>query len=179
MPMHYIITIIVALTKAQSSYESKVEAPKAGESALFKLAWAVREVEELIQQGRKLIVDMQVLIERLSDEGCNAVVENIARSLTSLKSQLTSFVKALSKHQRESASHIFVMMISSESRNRKPYALPLQCLPIRGLKDKQVREFADAIIKEMSKRNMKVAGKHLYLQCIIIIHACMCLVNMT
>ena len=88
-------------------------------------------------------------------------------------------MKALSKHQRGSASHIFVMMISSESRNRKPYALPLQRLPIRGLKDKQVREFADAIIKEMSKRNMKVAGKHLYLQCIIIIHACMCLVNMT
>ena len=69
-------------------------------------------------------------------------------------------MKALSKHQRETASHIFVLMISSETWNRKPYALPLQCLPVRGLKDKQVREFADAIINEMSKRNMKVAGMH-------------------
>lgn len=124
----------------------------------------MKEIEELIQQGRKLIVEIQVLTERLLDEGCNAVIENIAKSLASLRSQLTSFVKALSKHQRETASHIFVLMISSESRNRKPYALPLQCLPVRGLKDKQVREFADAIIKEMSKRNMKVAGTHSHIQ---------------
>ena len=124
----------------------------------------MKEIEELIQQGRKLIVEIQVLTERLSDEGCNAVVENIAKSLASLRRQMTSFVKALSKHQRETASHIFVLMISSESRNRKPYALPLQCLPVRGLKDKQVREFADAIIKEMTKRNMKVASTHSHIQ---------------
>ena len=102
-----------------------------------------------------------MLTEHLLYEGCNAFAEIIAKSLASLRSQLTSIIKALSKHQRKTASHIFVLMISLESRNCKPYTLPLQCLPVRGLKNKQVREFADAIIKEMSKTNMKVAGTHL------------------
>ena len=125
---------------------------------MFKLAWEVKEIKELIQIGRKLVVEIRVLTEHLLDVGCDVVAENIAKSLASLKSQLTSFVKALSKHQRVAASHIFVLMISSECQNRKPYALPVQCLPVRGLNDMQARDFADAVINEMTKRNMKVAG---------------------
>ena len=53
-------------------------------------------------------------------------------------------------------------MISSECRNRKPYALPVQCLPVKGLKDKEVRAIVDAVIQEMVKRNMKVSGKCIY-----------------
>ena len=39
----------------------KTEASKVGDSALFKLGWAVKGKQELIQLGRKLIVEIRVL----------------------------------------------------------------------------------------------------------------------
>ena len=88
--------------------------------------------------------------------------ENVACALTSLSKRLEEAVKKLSKHQRTAASHIFVVLISRESRSCKPYGVPVQCLPIRGLKDKQAREIANRIIAEMTERNMKVAGEDVF-----------------
>lgn len=51
------------------------------------------------------------------------------------------------------------MMISPEERNKKPYALPVQCLAYVSLRDLATRGICDALIKEMTKREMKVAGK--------------------
>jgi len=50
-------------------------------------------------------------------------------------------------------------MISNEERDKKPYALPIQCLPYKGLSDAKVRELANKIILEMVRRGMKVVGK--------------------
>ena len=51
-------------------------------------------------------------------------------------------------------------MISNEEINRqKPYALPVQCLPYKGLSDAKVWKLANEIINEMIRRGMKVAGK--------------------
>ncbi len=33
------------------------------------------------------------------------------------------------RQKRTPASHVFVLMISSEQRRVKPYAIPIQCLP--------------------------------------------------
>ena len=49
-------------------------------------------------------------------------------------------------------------MISSETRQNKPYALPVQCLPISSLKDVQARELCNHIVASMVERGMKVAG---------------------
>ena len=71
------------------------------------------------------------------------------------------FVKEVVRHQRNSATHILVFMITPEERNKKPYALPVQCLPYKGVSDARVRKLADQIIQEMVKRNMKVAGQNI------------------
>ena len=49
-------------------------------------------------------------------------------------------------------------MISAEDRKKKPYAIPVQCIAYKGLKDAEVRNIANSIIREMHKRGMKVAG---------------------
>ena len=67
-------------------------------------------------------------------------------------------MKLLSKHQRTAATHLFVILISTESRCSKPHALPVQCLPIAGLRDRQARDFANSVITSMTERAMKVAG---------------------
>ena len=60
--------------------------------------------------------------------------------------------------QRTAATHVFVFMLSTESRSRKPYSLPVQCLPIRGLRDRTVSDLLNKIILCMKERNMNVAG---------------------
>lgn len=154
--LNFFFPVPIALEEEQSNYESK-QSSKAPEKELFKVAWKITEKEELLKNCRKLLVDIEVVRDKMKTVS-NDVELNIARSLTSLRGKLTGFVKKLSKHQRTPAIHIFVFMISPESRNRKLYAPPVQCLPIGSLKDRQVRDLADKVINEMVKRNMKVAG---------------------
>ena len=146
--------------RTQATYEDNLKSSKrVPEKTLFKLAWQVKELQDLLLEVRNLTTELSVIRWKCQNESCDLVKENVASALTSLSKRLEEAVKKLSKHQRTAASHIFVVLISRESRSRKPYALPVQCLPIRGLKDKQAREIANRIIAEMTERNMKVAGE--------------------
>lgn len=49
-------------------------------------------------------------------------------------------------------------MISPEGRQRKPYALPIQCVPYTGLTEKQARVIVNKVIQEMHDRGMQVTG---------------------
>ncbi len=154
----------LALQVAQSTYEDKVKsASKVPEKTLFKLAWQVQELEDFIKGLRKMVVDISTMSEKKQDEQYDLVKENVARKLSSTRGELLEAVKKLSRHQRSAATHIFVFLVSPKSRSRKPYALPVQCLTIRGLKDQQTRDLANFIISAMVERNMKVAGKYMTL----------------
>lgn len=129
------------------------------QKTLFKLAWTVKELEDLIHDIRQLVVDITTLKEKVTDPQYDVVRENVASKLVSMRSKVTECIRKLSKHQRTAATHIFVFMISTETRNQKPYALPIQCLPIAALKDRQARQLANDVIAAMVERNMKVAGR--------------------
>ena len=107
-----ILIFIIALEEEQSNYESK-QSSKAPEKELLKVAWKITE-DELLKTCRQSIVDVKVVKDKLKTTSNDAEL-NIARSLTSLWSSLTNFVKKLSKHQRTPATHIFVFIISPES----------------------------------------------------------------
>ena len=77
---------------------------------------------------------------------------NIPRRLTAIRQRLSAIVKALYRWKRTAASHVFVFMISSELRNKKPYALPVQCV---GLKENDIRQLTNKLI---AKRKMEVVG---------------------
>ena len=83
---------------------------------------------------QQLVGDMQTLAEEIHYD---FVIGNVAKSLASLCIALLDEAKRLSKQQRIVAMHMFMLMISPESRSCKPYALPVQCLPICGLRDQQ------------------------------------------
>ena len=84
--------------------------------------------------------------------------ENIPRRLSSFRKHLLAFEKAVTRHKCVAATHIFVVMISTEDRRKKTYALPIQCIPCQGLKNRQARDFCNKVVKEMEDRNMFVAG---------------------
>lgn len=60
--------------------------------------------------------------------------------------------------KRTPATHIFVLMISFELRDKKPYALPVQCLPYAGLKAVDIRRLVSALCRKIMSYGMKISG---------------------
>lgn len=101
------------------------------------------------------MLDVNCLNEKLQDENCDWIEDNISRQVTIMRKRVTAFVRAASRHKRTAATHVLVIMISPEERNAKPYALPVQCIPYKGLSDSKVRELVNVLIHEMTKKGMK------------------------
>ena len=123
------------------------------------LAWRLKELNELDQIGRNLLGSIKVLITKIDRRGTLSE-ENIPSQLTMTRQKLVNFIKSVIRHRRTPATHILVFMISTEDRRKKPYALPVQYIPDRGMGDSKVRELANKIIHEMVKRKMNVAGRY-------------------
>ena len=157
----YIYIILVGLHKTSANYAQKQKEGKSPEKTMFELAWDIEELGRINETGRKLIIDCDTLKEKLLQPGYNRIAANFARQLRCFRDKALLFVKQVTKYRRTPATHILVVMISPEERNRKPYAIPVQCLAYTSLTDGAVRRICDALIKEMAHRDMKVAGKKL------------------
>lgn len=150
----------LALEDANGKYCAKVAAGNTTHQVLFALGWTIDEMSRLNEDGRKLLVQCKVIMEQhatLSLTG-DIVGINIPRQLADLRSRCTQFVKGVTRSKRTAATHLMVFMISHERRDRKPYALPVQCIPYVGMSDAKMRCLANKIIEEMVKRKMKIAG---------------------
>ena len=117
----------------------------------------VNEFDDLGESARQICSEARALTNRLLATDGNRE-ENFSRSLPLIRQKATVFVKGVVNHQRTAATHVLVFMISCEERNKKPYALPVQCLLYKRLSDLKVRELANRIVNEMVKRKTKVAG---------------------
>lgn len=139
-----------------NEYSLKLQSGAQKEKELIILAWKVKELTELNENGRQLHRDVNVLISKMGQD--THIEDNIPSQLKNVRQQLVSFIKGVTRHQRTPATHILVFMISSEERRRKPYALPVQCVPYKSLTDSKVRCLANEIVNEMKKRKMNVTG---------------------
>ena len=146
------------LQDAAKKYSEKQTEGKCPEKVMFGLAWDVEELQRLDQAGRALTVDCQCLMDKLLIPDYNKVEDNFPKQLCSFKARAIKYAKSVVKYRRIAATHLLVVMISPEQRNRKPYALPVQCVPYSSLGDETVRSICDKVITEMNGRGMKVAG---------------------
>lgn len=126
---------------------------------LHSLAWNVDDLSRLAEEGRKLIVELRVVKTRAEGPEVEYFSSNVPRHLCVLRDRLALMLKGMYRFYRTAATHVLVIMISPEERTRKPYALPVQCIPYTSLTDKQCRQLTDKVISEMHKRTMKVSGK--------------------
>lgn len=153
----------VVLQTASNDYSTKVAEGKNSEKILCGLAWQVNELETLCENGRKLNVDISVIIDLLSNPDTDIVGSNVALLIANASKKLTSFVESLSKHQRTAATHIWVIMISPKDRRSKPYALPVQCFSYKSLTAEAARKMINSVITEMRNREMDIAGAYFYI----------------
>ena len=120
-----------------------------------------------------MLADARSLCIKYSSPLHDIVDENIPKQLKSFCIDLTQFIKNTVAHQREPATHIFVFMISPEEQNKKPYALPIQCIPYAGIKEENICQFISKIVEKMHLRNMKIAGTLYLIVFILHTHICM------
>lgn len=76
-----------------------------------------------------------------------------------MRMKLCEVVKRTASFRRYPATHVFVMMVSSETREKKPYPLPVQCIPYTGLKKTELRRLISDLCKEMTSLELKVSGR--------------------
>jgi len=98
---------------------------------------------------------------------------NVIRKLTTLRKRLLDFNKRTVHFRRTPATHVFVLMLSSDICDRKPYALPVQCVPYAlpvpyaGFKEVAIRRLITRLCEAMNSYGMKVAGIHYHFAYII------------
>lgn len=144
--------------KANADNEDKLKNPKMSDKSMFEAAWKVEELERVCIECRSLRTELTVVLDALRESESTFQQLNIPRRLTAIRQRLSAIVKALYRWKRTAASHVFVFMISSELRNKKPYALPVQCVPCVSLKESDIRQLTNKLIAEMVKRKMEVVG---------------------
>ena len=77
----------------------------------------------------KARVEIQCLLDSLENGSENMGNTGANHRLSQVKSLLQDIVKGFYRYRRTAATHVLVIMISTETRTKKPYALPIQCLP--------------------------------------------------
>ena len=84
---------------------------------------------------------------------------NTPGQLKHMQADLKKLLKNLYKKKRVAASHILVIMVSSEQRHLKPYALPVQFIPYKSLRDQHIRDLVQKLKETMVQLGLVVAGQ--------------------
>ena len=90
---------------------------------------------------------------------CADVFRRVKGSLRAMATQAKSYLRNLFKKMRTAATHVLVLMLLDERRQKKPYALPVRYIPYRSLRDQYVRDFTKDVKQHMTERGMTIVGK--------------------
>jgi len=145
------------LQTANKSFEDKLTEGHVSDKNMFSISWDIEELKAISSECRKMHHELQSCL----DACCANMLQdqNIPRKLSGIRPALCNVIKRVAHFRRTPATHVFIMMISSETRDRKPYALPVQCIPYAGLKETDIRRLVTNLCKEMVALGMKVSGQ--------------------
>ena len=106
------------LQKAQSDYEDKLQANCSSEQT-FALSWDIKELTHISSDVRGLREDIAAAQNVLGSPATSQQELNLPRMLCSIRKKCTSITTRITRFKRKPATHIFVLMISTELRNQK------------------------------------------------------------
>ena len=104
--------IYTELTSADARYHEKLQSNDKDSKSLFSFGWKVEELTQLVDRRQTCIATTSSVLELIADPTFDLLDSNVPRRLTTLRELVKSFIKDLSRHQREMVTHIFVLMIS-------------------------------------------------------------------
>ena len=154
------------LISSNKQYETKYASHTTSKKVLMELSWERLEFSQLLQQSQSLLSKISELM--LCLQSSNNQHHNVQKELRSMKSDWFNYTRNLYiKKRQPAASHVLVMLISEERRDRKPYCLPIQYIPYHSLKDQSVREIANEIKAKMDDLEMTTVGEHTFVCCVL------------
>ena len=134
---------------ASKLYTKRLNTQTCGRDTLKESAWDVVEYQELMRQAQAF----QIQFEECRS---HAATYHMAK-LT--KDSFFLYLKNIYKKKRTAASHVLVIMVAEEKRNKKPYAVPVQYIPYYSIRDQQLRDVLCNIKQTMTAMGMTVVGK--------------------
>ena len=147
---------------AVEDYRKKFENRSTPEENLKNANWSVVEFQTLLQQAQFI---KEAYEEQLA---ClNPAVHvylphhmlTIRTSLRGLVKEVKGYLRNLFKKKRIAATHVLVLMLSNERRNKKPYALPIRYVPYRSLRDQFICELTRDVKLKMQERELNLVGQ--------------------
>ena len=120
----------------------------------MKLAWDVVGFEQLLKQANNFKNELELMVNDLKLGLQNVVVVHIRN----LERSIMQYYKDFYSKKRSPASHLLVFMLADELRNVKPYAVPIQFLPIKSITDDQIRQLEHEIEALMKTNEMVTVG---------------------
>lgn len=112
----------------------------------------------MVQDNQQITVNVNTLLGHLESDSIDESTITPSLTLSNIRKQLTTFIRSLYRHKRTPATNVYVMMISSEQRQVKPYALPIQLLPYASIDESTMRNLIRDVLKTMAAQGMKVVG---------------------
>ena len=147
------------LKKADEMYQSKFNSANTSQSMLMHLCWETVEFNTLLQEAQALNSRLDNLLLSLSPTAPR--VADVIASLQNMSKELSDYFRNLFiKKRQPPATHILIIMVSEERRNKKPYALPVQYVPYHTLRDQYIRDLSKSVKLEMTKLGMKTVGRY-------------------
>lgn len=131
---------------AHSKYEKHRSKNSPSESLLMGLAWDLVGFQDLLKE----VIELK--------KACLETAHDVNKDLQEFRTSLILYTKQLFMKKRVAATHLMVFMIVDKSRNRKPYGLPVQVMPFKGMKDSKLWELYEELRKVMVGLGMTVVG---------------------
>jgi len=154
------VVYLLELRTANSTYEEKLESNSTTDQTMFSLSWDIEELKRICSESRKIYNDLTECVNSCTHKLFHE--SNVPRKLTQIRQRMRDVTKRIVHFKREPTTHIFVLMICSDARDKKPYALPVQWFPYAGLKEVDLRRIISELCKKMVLLGMKVSGILLY-----------------
>lgn len=145
--------------EAVEEYRKKFTNPSTAEETLKNANWNVVEFQTLLQQAQLLKQAYEAELSLLNPVVVRpADVRVVKTSLRGMAGDAKSYLRNLFKKKRTAATHVLVLMLSEERRQKKPYALPVRYIPYKSLRDQYVRDFTREVKKHMTERGLSIVG---------------------
>jgi len=151
---------LLELRTAKCTYEEKLKSNSTTDQTMFSLSWDIEELKNICSEFRKIYNDLTECVNSCKHELFHE--SNVPRKLTQIRQRMHDATKRILHFKREPATHIFVLMISSDARDKKPYALPIQRFSYAGINEADLRRIISELCKKMVSLGMKVSGILLY-----------------
>lgn len=140
------------------TFRVKFNNPSTSTETLKGLNWDIVEFKTLLEQASVFKQKINDIIANLNPVAQQVPIEPNWRLWVKESPGYLQYLRNLFKKKRTCATHVLVFMVADEQRNTKPYAIPIQYVPHKGIRDQEVRDLTKGIKEQMTNAHLKVVG---------------------